>query len=157
MHASAFVRLHTHTQIHTCTSRRMVYRARVFTVFSESSFVCLFSFAGICSIFSAWEFVSSWFMSSIAWGILFLSMFCGSGHVFWTSMFQIMLLQDVQFYFYFYISHKKKQKIVLKKKHLQSSDLLHLHIARRVSVVTQLRLATVWCSQRQSIRRYCRR
>ena len=33
MHASAFVRLHTHTQIHTCTSRRMVYRARVLPFF----------------------------------------------------------------------------------------------------------------------------
>ena len=36
-----------------------------FNVFSESSCVCLFSFAGICNIFWAWEFASLWFMSSI--------------------------------------------------------------------------------------------
>ena len=44
-----------------------------FNVVSESSFVCIFSFASISSIFSAWEFMFLWFMSSITWGFIFCS------------------------------------------------------------------------------------
>ena len=120
------------------TSRRMFYRACILIFFSNPWL------AGICSNFLVSEIVFFWSICPELHGDMLIP-FCVAylEHVSSKTGFCRM-----QFFWEICIFPQDNQrKSDLLRNHLQSSALLHLHIARRVSVATPLRLATVWCSQ----------